>query len=369
MQPERHIGDHQANPRQRPGIIMTDHGHPESSLQAAFLRHEASLAPSNRVLGDGDSAVYRTLLESTKAIPWKIDWATMEFAYIGPQIEALLGWAPSTWKTVNDWAERMHPDDRDAVVSFCVAQSKAGTDHEADYRALTRDGGYVWLRDVVHVVRKENGDVDALIGFMFDISERKRTEEKLAQLQRELEHLSFHDSLTGAGNRRKFDDVMERAWSAAQESGSALSLIMIDIDFFKSYNDYYGHLQGDECLQRVARVLAEAAGPDHFLGRFGGEEFVLVLADTEADTAVKIAEQCRTLIADAAISHVRSPHQQRVTASFGVGTIVPNGHADRTAFINLVDAQLYHAKENGRKRIAAVDRAGMQGQAFKSHSR
>ncbi|CAB3757157.1 GGDEF domain-containing protein [Paraburkholderia humisilvae] len=348
---------------------MTDPVHPESSLQAAFLRHDATLAPSNRMPGDDDSAVYRTLLESTKAIPWKIDWATMEFAYIGPQIEALLGWAPSTWKTVNDWAERMHPDDREAVVNFCVAQSKAGTDHEADYRALTRDGGYVWLRDVVHVVRNDNGDVEALIGFMFDISERKRTEEKLAQLQRELEHLSFHDSLTGAGNRRMFDDVIERAWSAALESGNALSLIMVDIDFFKSYNDYYGHLQGDACLQRVARVLGEAAGRDHFLGRFGGEEFVLVLADTEAHAAVNVAERCRTLIAEEAIAHVRSPHQQRVTASFGVGTIVPTSRMDRTAFINLVDAQLYHAKENGRNRIAAVDRAGMQGEAFKSHSR
>jgi diguanylate cyclase (GGDEF)-like protein/PAS domain S-box-containing protein len=348
---------------------MTDHSHPENPLQAAFLRHEASLAPPNRVFGDDDSTVYRTLLESTKAIPWKIDWATMEFAYIGPQIEALLGWAPSTWKTVQDWAERMHPDDRASVVDFCVAQSKAGTDHEADYRALTRDGGYVWLRDVVHVARNDKGEVDALIGFMFDISERKRAEEQVAQLQRELEHLSFHDSLTGAGNRRMFDDVMEREWSTAQESGKALSLIMVDIDFFKSYNDYYGHLQGDECLKRVARVLGEAAGPNHFLGRFGGEEFVLVLADVEADAAVKIAEHCRSLIADEAIAHVRSPHQQRLTASFGVGTIVPTERMDRTAFINLIDAQLYHAKENGRNRIAAVDRAGMQGEAFKSHSR
>ena len=119
-----------------------------------------------------DSTVYKTLLESTKAIPWKIDWATMQFAYIGPQIETLLGWAPDSWKTANDWAERMHPEDRQWVVDFCVSQSKSGIDHEADYRALTKDGHYVWIRDVVHVVRKENGEVEALIGLMFDISER-----------------------------------------------------------------------------------------------------------------------------------------------------------------------------------------------------
>jgi diguanylate cyclase (GGDEF)-like protein/PAS domain S-box-containing protein len=340
-----------------------------SPLQAAFLRHEDSLAPADHALGEDDHAVYRTLLESTKAIPWKIDWATMEFAYIGPQIESLLGFAPSSWKTVHDWADRMHPDDRDAVVNFCVSQSQAGTDHEADYRALTASGGYVWIRDVVHVVRKENGDVDSLIGFMFDISERKRTEEKLAQLQQELERLSLSDSLTGVGNRRMFDAVMTREWNAAKESGKPLSLVMIDIDFFKSYNDYYGHLQGDECLKRIARVLADAAGEDAFLGRFGGEEFVLVLPETGAESAMRVAERCRALIADEAIAHVRSPHQQRVTASFGVGTVVPNGGIDVTTWINLTDAQLYQAKENGRNRIAAVDRAGMGGVGFKAQSR
>lgn len=122
-----------------------------------------------------DSAVYKTLLESTKAIPWKIDWSTMKFAYIGPQIESLLGWTPSSWQSVEDWAERMHPDDRESVVNFCVSQSKAGTDHEPDYRALTKDGDYVWIRDVVHVVRNKEGEVDSLVGFMFDISERKKT--------------------------------------------------------------------------------------------------------------------------------------------------------------------------------------------------
>lgn len=341
----------------------------DSPLKAAFLRHEESLAPPDHALGEDDHAVYRTLLESTKAIPWKIDWATMAFAYIGPQIEALLGWAPSTWKTVNDWADRMHPDDRESVVNFCVAQSQAGTDHEADYRALTRDGGYVWLRDVVHVVRNDKGEVDSLIGFMFDISERKQTEEKLAQLQRELERLSFTDGLTSVGNRRMFDTVLAREWTAAASAGTPLSLIIMDIDFFKSFNDYYGHVQGDVCLKRIAEVLRDAVGPEHFLGRFGGEEFAMVLADTDADTAVKIAERCRELIAEASIPHLRSPYDQRVTASFGVGSIVPSDRTDATAFLNLIDAQLYHAKDNGRNRIAAVDRSGMQGDAFRVHSR
>ncbi|RKT21276.1 PAS domain S-box-containing protein [Paraburkholderia sp. RAU2J] len=206
---------------------MTRTGKQSAALRADFLRHELQEAAPRATGVEGymehDAAVYRTLLESTRAIPWKIDWASMEFAYIGPQIEALLGWAPSSWNSVQDWAARMHPEDRDKVVEFCVAQSKAGTDHEADYRALTSRGEYVWLRDVVHVVRDERGEVSALVGFMFDISERKKVEEKLAALQLELEALSFKDGLTSVGNRREFDAVLQREWSAAQRHGSPLS--------------------------------------------------------------------------------------------------------------------------------------------------
>src|SRR5579863_4473557 len=151
-------------------------------------------------MGHDNDAVYKTLLESTRAIPWKIDWSTQTFAYVGPQIEALLGWTSDSWATVQDWVERMHPDDQKWVIDFCVQQSKAGIDHEADYRALNRDGSYVWIRDVVHVVRNPDGSVDSLVGFMFDISERKKNEEELLRLQRELEDLSFKDGLTGVAN-------------------------------------------------------------------------------------------------------------------------------------------------------------------------
>ena len=163
-----------------------------------------------------ENDIYKTLLESTKAIPWKLDWDSMQFTYIGPQIEALLGWEPSSWKSVEDWAARMHEDEREWVVDYCVSQSKSGIDHEADYRALTKDGNYVWIRDVVHVVRKENGEVDSLIGFMFDISERKKTEQELIKLQKELEELSFKDGLTGVANRRMFDSVIETEWLKAR---------------------------------------------------------------------------------------------------------------------------------------------------------
>lgn len=205
-----------------------------------------------------DQAVYKTLLESTRAIPWKIDWKTMTFAYIGPQIETLLGWSQASWVSAEDWATRMHPDDREKVVQFCIAQSQNGVDHEADYRALTAAGDYVWIRDVVHVVRDDNGEVDALIGFMFDISERKKTEEQLLTLQKQLEEYSYKDGLTGVANRRMFDMVLATEWANAQRSQQPLSLILLDIDHFKQYNDHYGHVQGDDCLKSVGQALSRA---------------------------------------------------------------------------------------------------------------
>ncbi|OGU34985.1 MAG: diguanylate cyclase, partial [Hydrogenophilales bacterium RIFOXYA1_FULL_63_33] len=295
---------------------------------------------------------YKTLLESTKAIPWKIDWQTMRFAYIGPQIESLLGWSPASWVTVEDWATRIHPEDRERVVNFCVAQSKAGTDHEADYRALTQDGDHVWIRDVVHVVRNDAGEVDALVGFMFDISERKKTEEQLVILQKELEALSFKDGLTGVANRRMFDSILEVEWAHARRNNQPLSVIMLDIDYFKQYNDSYGHIEGDACLKRVAQTLNSAATRARDLfARFGGEEFVLVLPGTDEGSAAKIAERCRSLIFKEQIPHAQSPVSQILTVSLGVGTITPSHQDDPLAFIEAVDRRLYQAKQHGRNCI------------------
>lgn len=300
-----------------------------------------------------DSDVYKTLLESTKAIPWKLDWQSMKFAYIGPQIEQLLGWSPSSWVSVEDWASRMHPEDRAWVVDYCVAQSQAGTDHEADYRALSSDGEYVWIRDVVHVVRDEDGTVDSLIGFMFDISERKKTEQQLIKLQKELEELSFKDSLTGVANRRMFNTVMEMEWANARRNNQPLSLIMVDIDYFKQYNDHYGHIRGDDCLIRVARTLNGAATRSRdFFARFGGEEFVLVLPETDATSAKKVAERCRKLIFKEQIPHETSGVSRVLTISLGVGTIIPSHHDEPIAFIEDVDKWLYRAKQQGRNCIA-----------------
>ena len=303
-------------------------------------------------IGSDDPGVYRTLLESTRAIPWKIDWATMRFAYIGPQIEQLLGWSQSSWLTVNDWADRIHEDDRQRTVDFCVAQSQQGVDHEADYRALTADGEYVWIRDVVHVKRHPDGSVDCLVGFMFDISERKSAEDKILQLQKELETLSYRDPLTGIANRRLFDRILAAEWTRSRAAGEPLSLVMIDIDAFKGYNDTYGHPQGDACLKQVAALLDDTAARTRDLcARLGGEEFAILLPATSPDAAHKVAERFARMLARAAIPHRQSPVAEVVTCSIGVATTVPGVHDEAAALVQLADRLLYRAKTEGRNRI------------------
>ncbi|GAD51016.1 putative signaling protein [Caenibius tardaugens NBRC 16725] len=171
---------------------------------------------------DADIAVYKTLLESTLAIPWRIDWQTKQFTYFGPQIEALSGWPRESWQSVEDWKSRIHPNEREYVYQTCVSQSLAGVDHEADFRLLTQEGGHVWVRDIVHVVRDEHGAVDSLIGFMIDISEQKRAEHELLELKGQLERLSYQDGLTGLSNRRFFDEQLDRVWNISAREHRSL---------------------------------------------------------------------------------------------------------------------------------------------------
>ena len=295
---------------------------------------------------------YKTLLESTRAIPWKINWETMQFSYIGPQIEELLGWPQDSWLTANDWIERIHPEDREYTMNFCISQSNDGVDPAADYRALKADGSFTWIRDVVHVIR-ENGETTALVGFIFDISERKKMEDELLTLNKKLEALSLQDGLTGVANRRLFDQTLKAEWFRALRSRQPISLVVLDIDHFKQYNDQYGHTRGDDCLIRVADALNKIPlrSTDLF-ARFGGEEFVFLLPGAERQSALEIAEKCRNTVINLAIPHAASPTANIVTISAGVHSLPPSPEIEPASLFEGADRMLYQAKEHGRNRVA-----------------
>jgi len=167
-----------------------------------------------------------------------------------------------------------------------------------------------------------------------------------------LEALSSIDGLTDIPNRRKFDEVIENEWHRARRESKPLSLILIDIDFFKKFNDTYGHATGDECLRRVAHALQKMIQrPADLVARFGGEEFVAVLPDTELEGAVYIAEKMRLSIESLNISHEQNKAAKHVTISIGVVTTIPKGDMLPIALIENTDKCLYEAKEAGRNQI------------------
>jgi diguanylate cyclase (GGDEF)-like protein len=144
-------------------------------------------------------------------------------------------------------------------------------------------------------------------------------------------------------------------WNAARRNQQPLSLIMFDIDFFKQYNDCYGHIQGDDCLKRVAQALKSgAARPRDFLARYGGEEFALVLPETDERGAESVALRCRDALAAEEIVHETSPVAKVVTVSIGVGSLVPPLDGQPVQFIEEVDKRLYRAKLGGRNRLVVV---------------
>ncbi len=253
---------------------------------------------------------------------------------------------------------RAQPENRDMPIIFLTA---------ADYNEQLVFKGY------------ESGAVDYLfkplnpqillskVGIFLEVHrQRKALAEKVAELQlvkeeleqanRRLLNLSYVDGLTGVPNRRYFDEMLQQEWRRAVRDKHALSLLMIDVDGFKAFNDHYGHLEGDSCLRDIARNLAAAVKrPGDVLARYGGEEFVVMLPDTEMEGARIVAEDMRASIARLSIPHACSIVQNRdcVTVSLGVATAHPTIGMDSAILIEAADTALYKAKRGGRDRAVA----------------
>jgi len=172
-----------------------------------------------------------------------------------------------------------------------------------------------------------------------------------------MRELSRTDSLTGVANRRSFNHALEAEWRRCARAGAALSLIMIDIDHFKLYNDHYGHQAGDVCLQQVGLALSScAARPQDLLARYGGEEFVLLLPQEAQAGASVVAQRVLETLRRLQIPHAGSPTAAFVTASLGVCTLLPPFEGRSSdQLIRSADQQLYRAKQSGRDRVCVAD--------------
>jgi diguanylate cyclase (GGDEF)-like protein/PAS domain S-box-containing protein len=224
-----------------------------------------------------------------------------------------------------------------------LPMSKTFEDYEVehDFESIGRKTMLLNARKIY----REMNNVEMILLAIEDITERKKVEEKLNLI-------ATMDGLTGIANRRHFDNTLDLEWRRAMRSTKPLSLFIVDVDYFKNYNDVYGHLAGDSCLQKIAHTIRDSlrrAG--NFVARYGGEEFIVILPDTNAEGAYLFAESLRQKIENLNIEHKDSKVGKNVTVSLGVSTTVPKKGSTHDKLISLTDKALYKAKQRGRNRV------------------
>ena len=201
--------------------------------------------------------------------------------------------------------------------------------------------------------------VQSALKIKLEIDKRKQREEELLLVTRQLEEanenlqkLSFLDGLTGIANRRRFDEMLLNEWQRAVRESLPISLVILDIDYFKNYNDSYGHLMGDECLKQVAQALAaKLKRPADLVSRIGGEEFAVILPNTSRKGAIAIADMLRGCIEELHIPHNSSSISSYVTVSAGVSSTIPVRYSHPDELVLCADDALYQAKHTGRNRV------------------
>lgn len=238
-----------------------------------------------------------------------------------------------------------------------------------EYRGVRKDQSIFDIEVNSGFIRSANGQPTSMVFIIRDITERKLAEQQIQELVQQLEIEkntaqlnSMTDSLTGLANRRYFDEALRTEFYRSKRSRSTLSLIMLDVDHFKQFNDSYGHLAGDDCLRQIGTTLKTIVGrlPD-IVARYGGEEFVVILPETEDNGAANLAERIRKAIEKLAIPHSASDTREYVTVSLGVVTVDTTGLASPEQVVALADGAMYCAKKGGRNRFVVATDNGKLG--------
>jgi len=300
----------------------------------------------------GPAIDYRTLLEGSLDIICLVNVTAghPHFIYASPSVADVLGWTVEEFLTLTP--HNVYTLEALAVISEDIAKLSRGIAcSTVETEAFRSDGARIWMENKVRVLDLRGpGEMTVMVS-MRDVTVRKNLEDRLA-------HLALIDGLTGIDNRRSFDNAFDREWNLSMRTGAPLSLIMLDIDWFKLFNDKYGHQVGDDCLRAVAlAVHSIPQRPSDLVARYGGEEFVVLLPDTDSNGANAIAHRIRM-----AAEALHIPHEDNldavgvITVSCGVSTALPRLGGTITTQKGLLlaaDDALYSAKRQGRNRVAS----------------
>ncbi|WP_164937602.1 diguanylate cyclase domain-containing protein [Bradyrhizobium guangxiense] len=313
------------------GLLLVRQLHQRQKMAAALVAKEAD---------------FRLLAEASGDMVMRIG-VDGQILYASPSSARILGWAPNQLVHTSALAG-INPADL-ARVEHTISALKNGEAEEARiaYRTRHLEKGEIWIEAALRITRSpQRGDINGVVAISRDVTEHKDLEKKLAAL-------AISDGLTALANRRHFDERLEAEWDRARREGAPLSLLLMDVDHFKGFNDQYGHQAGDACLRSIARILVEQARrPADVAARYGGEEFALLLPNTDVEGCEQVGERIRRAIQELGILHALNPPSKQVTVSIGGATYVPpKDKADCASLVAAADKALYAAKESGRNRI------------------
>jgi len=317
-------------------------------LNRRLTRSAQAQAAMHSVLQENERR-FRFIAEHSGDVIWTMDIASERFTYISPAVFQLLGFTaeellprPPSSVLAPESAALLRSELEASRAEWNLGHSVTPRVTEVDQRH--RDGHLVPTEVVTTLHGDAQGRLVSVLGVSRDITERKRAEAQLRHEFHSMEQLASTDLLTGAWNRRRFEDAVEGEMSRSRRHGHPLSLLLLDIDHFKKINDAYGHAEGDRVLRGVAECVRDAIRVSDSLTRWGGEEFIVLMPNTEVASAVILAERIRECIAAHAFEGIGP-----VTASLGLAEYLPS--ASRQDWMERTDRAMYKAKHGGRNRV------------------
>ncbi|MFP7297994.1 diguanylate cyclase domain-containing protein [Neobacillus niacini] len=268
------------------------------------------------------------------------------YKYLSPSSLELLGYHHEDLVGRNLY-EYLYPEEMEKVTSL-VLKADCDLDFASfSHRVRKKDGSFIWVETNARTIRNTTRKLEGIVAVSRDISERIEKEKKLQETNMMLKFISNTDGLTGIPNRRYFDERLQEEWKRTKRNKIPFSVIMIDIDYFKKYNDFNGHQAGDDCLRRVAATLKDTLKrPGDFAARYGGEEFVILLPDTDEPGAAHVAARLQENVRILNMPYIPTEQEPTVSISIGFATIIPNEKVKPEDLIKLADDKLYHAKES-----------------------